>query len=497
MLKTLFDATGKLLIFIMLLLLLASFVVWGVGDVVRDTYNDTAAEVNGKAIPARYIDELVQNRRNQIIMATGKTELPEGYDDLLKASILRQVINQELVTAEADKLGFKADGRTVLKEAILKDKTVNRDNFRDFLRAQGKTEAQYIKELSNIQAIGFLEQAITGNPPITDFQVTKADALANEQRVYEYVELSVNVNKQVQPSDSELQEFYEANKQNYVMPEKRDVTVLVIDRSALNTAPKKEQSNIEKVDSFHANPGDLGDDDQSHESISQEVYGLSNIVLDRIAEGKTLEEISKEMNLKLLNFKSVEASGQNADNLPKVRNLLKNVFSSEKGATSELLEDDKAETFAVFRVDSVEPSRERTLEEAKTDAIAHWRAEAAYSKLEDDAKALQEKARTEGLAKAAAEKGLSLKTAKVMHQDSRLPKAFLDELFSFTDNNSVTNVYPTGNSFIIARLAEVIPSSSDELEKFAVKSTLQDEVKQELMQQYLMHISGKHKVKIK
>jgi peptidyl-prolyl cis-trans isomerase D len=504
MFQKLFKLTGKALIYIMFLLLIASFGVWGVGDVLQGGFNDTIAEVNGVKISKRNIESMVSQRKSEILRSSGQTELPEEFNNILESSVLRQSINQVLFEAEVNKMGILLDGKQVFKTEMANQKDITKEKFQNFLRSIGKTETRYISELGQQKSIDYIEAAIAANPPVSEYMVQQANAYQNEKRSYEFFEIPASLIKMPDtPTNADLDSFYADKKAQFALPEQRTAKVLVIDKSALSQASVKEQSNIEKVDSHVSEVGDLGDSStEETQNISEELYSIANTALDKIAEGKTLEDVASELKLKLVDIKNIDSTGkispENEVELPDVKDLLKNIFNAEQGKTSELLEDQKGQVFALLRVDAISPARERTIDEAKAEVTSAWQFENMNNKYEKTANEIAEKAAKNGFEKVAAENNFTIKKSESLNRNAtNVANGLLEEIFTTDDKTKVTNAYRSNNgTFVVARLSEIIPAKVDELELYGVKSTLQEQLKEDLMSQYMVYLASKYKVKI-
>lgn len=496
MFEKLFKYTGKALIYIMFVMLILSFGAWGIGDILRGTSHDTAAVVAGQKITNAYIDSLVSERKTQIMQSTKRTELPEEFSAVLKSSILRQVINQILFENETKKLGIIVDGKQAFKAEIAKQKDLTKEKFQNFLRSTNQSEDKYISDLGQQKAIDYVEYAISANAPVSEYLVNKASSFQSEKRSYQYVEVTPAAIKQVaNPTKADLESFYADKKQQFALPEQRSAKILVIDANSINGG----QSNLEKVESYANEPGDLsaGDD-----NISEELYATANAAMDKLAEGKNFEDIAKELNLKIVNVNNIDTSGnQDASakvTLPNVKDLLKNIFNAEQGKASELLEDEKGKVFAILQVDAITPARERTIDEVLPELTRAWQFENVRKQLEKLANEVAEKAAKTGLENTAKEYGLAIKTSENINRTStEIASGLLDEIFTNDDKSKTTKAYANNSgNYIVARLSNIVPANVDALELYSVKAALQEQMKDDYMTQYMVYLASKNKVKI-
>lgn len=107
---------------------------------------------------------------------------------------------------------------------------------------------------------------------------------------------------------------------------------------------------------------------------------LATALDDGIAAGDSLEEAATAVGAKARQFSAIDASGRDAAGAPveggaPEAEILAAIFAAPVGETS-LLQETPGGTFYMFRVDSIEPSRPRRLDEVKDDVAALWRKEA-------------------------------------------------------------------------------------------------------------------------
>jgi len=100
-------------------------------------------------------------------------------------------------------------------------------------------------------------------------------------------------------------------------------------------------------------------EDLAREQAVDAVVKLANQVEDTLAGGATLEEAARQVNAKLLRFRSVEQSGRSADGDPEdgllvLRRFLQAAFETNATEVSDLIETSLGGYFLV-RVDRVVP----------------------------------------------------------------------------------------------------------------------------------------------
>ncbi len=153
------------------------------------------------------------------------------------------------------------------------------------------------------------------------------------------------------------------------------------------------------------------------ERAHDEILNLHDTIEDERAGGSNLNEIAKKLSLNAISIDLIDRSG-NDDNgikvadLPDAEVLLPQVFQSD--VDEEITPIEIADNgFIWFNVDEVIPVADRTLERAKADVIARWKADKKQKNLDTFTKKLVERLQAgDSFLKVASEIGSKVKTSK-------------------------------------------------------------------------------------
>ena len=195
-----------------------------------------------------------------------------------------------------------------------------------------------------------------------------------------------------------------------------------------------------------------------------------------------------------------DASGAPVADLPTGRFLevAFEQFEGEDGFLTETADDG----FFVLRVDSITPSRQRTLEEVREDAVAGWQEDRRRTATEERAEALAEEIRGgKGISTAAQEAGQESAVGEPFsRQDGgfggTLPRGLVDELFSLRPGEVAVGEGPGG--FIVAQLKEIRPANTASAEdlRARVDEELAQAIAGDLIDQFNLGLREKHPVTV-
>ena len=479
MLQSIRGATGGIILKIFMGLIVLSFGVWGIGDFLRSSSgSNVAATVGGVGISNARLAEEVRHQTAQIRKMFGG-QVP---DEMLKAMnvdgmILKQMVQEELLKQGAEGNGLRVDDKVITKliagNPAFRDKDgkFDRERFRQVLWNMGQDEASYIESLKQNIAVMFLVQAVTAESLASKNKVTILHAIEGQKRIAEYVEvLPASVSVPTKPEDAVLAEFYNGHKKNFALPETRKVSYVAFSKE------------------------DLGKD-----ATTETLYAMANKVEDALAGGASLEEVGKNLNLKLKQIDKLEASSK-AKDLPDGEAFVHQAFALQQGNESSLVLSQDQGTYYVMRVDAVTPLTEQPLATVQEKVVTAWKVSELERLMKTKAEQIAARlSKGEKLSAIAAAEKLNIKRSNPLTRGKAegLPEEFVQQLFQ-TSKGFVKGVYPmTTSGFVVGQLAEVVPVAPlSEKEITAQQEQMHEAVFEELLAQYTLYLQQKTPVKV-
>ena len=300
----------KLLVGIIIL----PFVFWGMGDVFRGGNQNVIATIGSNKISTQefinYLNRL--NLNEEQIKNLPKTDLIE--------KILSEYIGRKVVALEIEKSGITISDNS-LRDIIRNDKIFFKNNkfsrteYEKFLLKSSVTapafEQNIVEQESRRQFFTFLSGGII----IPDILIENEFKKENQTKIIKYIDLEkYHANKKA--SEEKIKELYDKNKNLFV----------------------EEFKTIQYAEII---PQIISGNEQYDEAFFKQLDLLENKVLD----GQTFEETSKEHNLIIVKIKSIDASKKDKnDKEDKILSddLFKKIYSIKKEKSPEVLKvDDK------------------------------------------------------------------------------------------------------------------------------------------------------------
>lgn len=392
MMDNLRAAANNVVLKIILALIIASFILTGVGDYLIGGGKDYAASVNGQEIGRAQLEQAVQNERSRQQEALGENFSllagNEGYLQQMRRQVLSQLIDETLLDQYANKLGLGISDEQI-KQAIFAVTAFQTDNRFDNekylaqVRRLGLTPDRYA-ELLRKQLI--TQQLIQGLGD-TQFSVPKEIdnlvAQAAQDRVVRTAAIDVaSIAKTLNVSDEDVQNFYQQNKGRFIEPEAFKVSYIMLDAAQVMESVTVDDAAI--ADFYAKNQQDYAQPERKKFSVIQlKTEADAQAVVGELKQGADFAALAQEKSTDVVSRRNGGDLGWMDDNA--TIDELKQANLSEKGQVSQPVKSSVG--YLVVRLDDVQPRQVKPLDEVRDDIAAKVKREKAL----DQYYALQQK----------------------------------------------------------------------------------------------------------
>lgn len=232
-----------------------SFILWAVilafvllvfvdfGGTVPGAPNPTsaAATVNGTQISVREFQDAYRNAQDIYRQIYGEQYTPDLARQLrLPEQVLNSLVDQKLLVAEAERAGLEATpeeiSRLILDVPAFKDENdrfVGQEVYERTLRSNGLTIAGFESSLREQIMTNKLRAALGETTFVTDADVERSYRDSVEKAKIEFIEVPLDSFEVEEPTESELGTYFDANAEEFRLPEKRSVEYLKIETQAM------------------------------------------------------------------------------------------------------------------------------------------------------------------------------------------------------------------------------------------------------------------------
>lgn len=487
---------GKTILTVVFGFLIISFAIWGIGDIFRGIGVSNVAEVGSTNISTQefrnaYQTQLSNLQRQARRAITNDQARAFGLD----RQVLGRLIADATLDQKVHELGLAMSdeeiARLIFEDPTFKgpDGRFNRARFDEILRDNGYNETSFIRDQRRVYLRRELGDAVSGAVPVPQAALEALHHYANETRAIEYVILPENAAGDIpQPSQEQLQTFYDARKDAWRAPEYRKVVTLTItpqtiaDRSLISDADARAYYDRIKGERYG---------EAETRDVQQIVFpneDEAKAAAEKIKNGGSFADVAKERNLSDadLNLGNV-AKTAIAD--PAVADA---AFSTAEGQTSAPVKGRFG--WVIVRVNAIKPANVKPYEEV-ADAVkrevatqrAAARVQDLHDKIEDErtsGKTLAEAAKTASFdvttIEAVDQTGKDKKgdTVKITDAESVLRAVFASDIG--VDNEAVNT---RDNGYVWFEVAGIEPAHQrtlDEVKDEVSKAWRDDEVRKAL-----------------
>ena len=376
---------GKILLAIMVL----SFALWGVGDILSSGNSQLAAKVGNEKISLdEFYIKFQQTVRDYNQNTNSNLSLKEAYELQLHNLLLQDLIYSKMVNDYAKKRGI------YLNEESLKSVISNLDEFKDsneifsnikyknFILNNFQSEEAFLSEIENSIFQGIIFESFNADNYINDAIINKLYDYEGEKRTISYFLLNKNEVK-IDTNNNLINDYYLDNKSNYLIPEKTIIDFIEVN---INDFKRKENINIVEAQDYYSNNIDQYTEVESRNihfirfSDESEAYDFYNAVV-----GKNINDFNeyiKKNDFKLSNIDKFTGGTFS-------KNISEFIFKLDVNTLSEPISYDDL-GFYLFKVTEVNDEKVINFETVKNEILEYLALEAAYQEFDDTINILDE-----------------------------------------------------------------------------------------------------------
>jgi peptidyl-prolyl cis-trans isomerase D len=237
-------------------LLIITFGLWGIGDIFRVQSNDNSvATVGDQKIQASEVADALRRQVERLRQATNASLTEEQIKQLgLPRNALNEVINQHLLDLEAQHLGLAINDDAVRQEIINNSAfrgpsgQFSRDIYRQVLTANQMTDQQFEALLRTDLVHNRIAATVTDGAGVPDGLINALWKSRGERRIATALLIPPSaVGELPTPDAATLAAFYDAHKDDFMLPERRNFTVALIDPAQYAADIKISEDELKAV----------------------------------------------------------------------------------------------------------------------------------------------------------------------------------------------------------------------------------------------------------
>jgi peptidyl-prolyl cis-trans isomerase D len=255
MLQAIRSKAGSFVVKALFALLIATFGIWGIGDIFRNrTPDTTVATVGDHSIDANALQTALQPALQRLSAQLGTAvDLRQAKQMGVIDDVLAQLINQSLIDQEAARLQLDVSDDVVRNDIIADpmfkgpNGVFDRGAFNALLASNHMTEGQYAEQMRQDIPRRDLVRAVAAEVVAPQVMVDRIYRYRNEKRIADIVALpDAGAGDVGQPTGAELTKFYDAHPDLFRAPEYRAFTIASLTPSDLARTIKIPEDRLRK-----------------------------------------------------------------------------------------------------------------------------------------------------------------------------------------------------------------------------------------------------------
>lgn len=183
------------------------------------------ATVNGQVITRAEFEQMYQRVSENVRRSNPNLDQAQVRTPEFKQMILGELISRKLLLGEAEKLGIRASDAEVAAGIAAQDmfKDANgafsKDMYQAALRGIRMTPSQFEADYRQELTINKVQEAVASPADVSEAQARQLYDWVGEQASMDYVAVApADFYDQVQVSDAEVEEYFKANQDKYMIP---------------------------------------------------------------------------------------------------------------------------------------------------------------------------------------------------------------------------------------------------------------------------------------
>lgn len=366
MLTALRKQAGSWVVKTLLILLVMSFAIWGIGDIFYGNPDEaTVATVGDTEISSGELNNAfnvgLTNLQRQF---GGQLTREQAIGFGLLQQTLQQQVGQRLVDVEARDLGVTVDDETLRRlitenPAFQSAGRFDRLRFNQLLQTTGLGEQAYLETLRQELSRNALTGSVSAGATVPDAMVETIYRFRNEERRGRFFKIAdADITDLETPSDEALEKVYQEDEPRFTAPEYRAITYITLEPADLLDEVEVADEDIQAAY-----------DDRSQQYFTAEKRSVEQLLANDeaiatkakalIEEGKSFAEVAEELEgdgVSLTDLGTVTEAGMPAG-------LGKDAFAVNEDEVTAPVKSPFG--YHLFKINSVEPEEVTPLEEVR------------------------------------------------------------------------------------------------------------------------------------
>ncbi len=347
--------------------------------------SDTIAQVGDETIS-------VVDVQNQLSKSTRGSQIPPALVPIYTQQALDQLVDEKMLALEADRMGLRVSDeehadllKKLVPTAFTGDTFIGMDRYTQEVQARFQMSVpEFETEVKNALLQQKFQQLVTDGVTASDDEVREEFRRENEKVKLDYVLIKPeDLQSKVEVSEADLASYFDKNKAQYVVPERRTVDYALLSLAQLRQRSQISDDDVKIYYQSHIDQYKL--EDRAHvahilfktvgmtDAEAAEIKKKADDVLNKAKHGGNFADLAKQNSEDTTKDKGGDLGwivrGQTVPEFEAA------AFSLPKGSISDLVKTQYG--FHIIQVIDRESARTQTLDEVKASIVNQLQQEKA------------------------------------------------------------------------------------------------------------------------
>ena len=361
---------------ILLLIMVASFAVWGMGDLLRSGDSGLVAIIGNQKITINEFYYQFQKKLNEFNQSLDeKLTEEEAHNQQITYLVLNEMVYGKMIQEFATKNSIYLSDNIIKKAIVLipqfhdTDGNFNKILFDNSIINNFNSESEFTNEISKILLNNLLFESFT-TPSQLNKEISNVfyDYEA-ETRSILYFNIDDDFINKSQETDTGALEFYSDNKNNYLINKQIETRYIEVNPNTFNSLVNVTDEEIKifynaNIDKYTVS------ETREIEIINTNTIDQANKIIEIIANETKLAEYLDQVDLSISKLKDVKVTDFDKE-------ISDNIFNNPIGVLSRPISIEGIGYF-VIKINKINPTKTVSLNEGRNEIIETVRNEKSY-----------------------------------------------------------------------------------------------------------------------
>jgi len=279
------------------------FAFSGIGSLsVSGSASETAVIVNGEQVTELSVQQAINNEKRRILSENEGLDAALLSDELIRPQVVEQIIGRKLISQAAKSGGMGVSSRTTSKLLLgtpafqADDGSFDQDLYLYTIRNQGYTSGTFLAMLKDDLLIEQYVRGFDASSFITKSELNLLASITEQRRDYYYMTLPLQAAiDTVQLSDTQIEDYYQSNKQRYMAEEQVVVDYIELSPTLFSEKQQISEGQLrarydEQLETLESTTSRQA----AHILLSQPDAALLSEINGKLEAGQAFDELAKE-----------------------------------------------------------------------------------------------------------------------------------------------------------------------------------------------------------